>query len=168
MAAETKYNREIISLAIQKLNESLTSIDENREWFDGDEPDFTLELIVAGLTGISLMAISALIVYCLCNKCTGKCYRKYQPVKEETEMSDLRRTSRTSTSIPEEQTINDEETKHNESPRKRKVRVIDEPDEDIPQDAVTEQPIIRSPSKSRKQNENTQFRFSKLYGSKLR
>ena len=158
--AKIKYDRENISLAIQKLNQSLNSIDEDREWFDGGESDFTLEIVVAGLVGLCIMAISILIVYCMCNRCTRKIPEPFPPVEEETEMASLRRGSK----ISEEQESNEENLEAEKSPRKRKVRVIENSDDEILQDAVAGQPITRSPGNNKKPIENKGFRYSALYG----
>ena len=161
-AAEIKYDRENVSLAIEKLNQSLSSIDEDRKWFNGGESDFTLEIVVAGLVGLCIMAISILIVYCMCNNCKRKFLKPYQPVKNETEMVNLRRGSKTSTRSAEYS--NEEKSEADKSPRKRKVRVIENSDDEILQDAVPEQPIMRSPSKTKKPIQNKGFRYSTLYG----
>ena len=111
------------------------------------------------------MAISSLIVYCLCNKCTGKCTKTYQPINDATEMRDIRRGSKNSTSPMEERTTNKEETKPCQSPKKRKVNVIENSDDDKLQDAVPKQPTIKSPNDSRKEDKPKMFRYSGLYGN---
>lgn len=161
-SANTKYERENVTKAIKKLNDSFNEIDRNRKWFDDAEPDFTLEIVTASLLGIALIVLSAFVTYCLCNRCKHARNQPYSPVNPELELTEMR-----------DQSVEKESLEG--SPlgitRKRKGGTIDVSPEikrPSPSKERLEPPSYsghHEPEKSGEKVVKSLFRYSDLYGS---
>jgi hypothetical protein len=66
-------------MALHKLNESVNAINENNVWFNDDESNLVSEVIVR-------IALTFVITYCICNKCSTPCRKPYRQIKTELEM----------------------------------------------------------------------------------